>query len=160
MVFVFKKKIVDRLSDSAYILGEPNSTQIVTLNQPALVRCLAGGPNIHVSWWKGDTMIPYTGHRLEVHKDYSLSIRNIEISDLGTYLCQAYTGIGKPHSISVTLKAIGTVQRPEDNRYSKYLIPPVDGPRPDYPIRPQPVQPPRVRPERPRPSHKGRYLFM
>jgi hypothetical protein len=142
----------------AYIIGNKNSTQIVTLNQPATLRCLAGGvPNVYISWWKGKNLIPYTdtiSQRFEITKDYSLVFKRVELSDLGTYLCEAYSGLGKPVSIQVTLKAIGPVhiKNPEDEIYRQYLVPVPEAPRPSYPYRPTMATPPRLPPREDRPK--------
>lgn len=62
--------------------------------------------------------------RFEVNRDYSLVFNAIELSDLGPYICQAYSGLGKPVSMYVTLKAIGPVyaNTPEDEPYLKYIL--------------------------------------
>lgn len=127
-------------------MGEQNGTQIVTLNQPATIRCLAVGPQVHVTWWRGNAIMPYSGDRSEVRKDYSLHFKNIELSDLGPYLCHAYTGKGKPYTVTVTLKAVGPVhiKNKDDERYLKYLLPPAETPRqPGRRPAGRPSQPPR-----------------
>lgn len=105
-------------------MGEKNSTQIVSLTQPAALRCLAGGtPKPFVSWWHGDKMIPLNTERYQVTRDFSLELSKVELSDLGPYVCQAYAG-GKPVSISITLKTYGPVSitEPEEEQYRQYVI--------------------------------------
>lgn len=144
--------IVDPVPGKAYILGDANSTEIVTLNEPAIIRCLAGGyPKPYVSWWRGTDLLPLKSTRFEVNRDYSLVFNNIELSDLGPYICQAYSGQGKPVSLYVTLKAIGPVHitNRDDEQYLKYLIAAPDAPittPPRYPYRPIATPPPRVIP--------------
>ncbi|XP_055695924.1 papilin isoform X3 [Lutzomyia longipalpis] len=138
----------------AYILGEPNSTQIVTLNQPATLRCLAGGyPKPYVSWWRDTELLPLNSSRFEQKRDNSLAFTKVDLTDLGKYTCQAYTGRGKPVSVFTTLLAVGPVHvsNEEDEKYLQYVIdPPVQTTtirtRPEYPYRPAPPPPPRVIP--------------
>ncbi|XP_059610562.1 papilin isoform X1 [Phlebotomus argentipes] len=144
---------VDILEADAYILGEPNATQIVTLNQPATLRCLAGGyPKPYVSWWRDTELLPLNSTRFELRRDYALFFTKVELQDLGKYTCQAYTGRGRPVSVSITLQAIGPVHvsNREDEKYLKFIVdPPMQTTtmrvRPEYPYRPTPA-PPRVIP--------------
>lgn len=113
------------MPSKTYILGDANTTKIVEFNQPATVRCMAGGyPKPIVSWWRGTDMLPLKSTRFEVNRDYSLVFNSIELSDLGLYICQAYSGQGKPVSVHITLKAIGPVHAntTEDEQYLKYVI--------------------------------------
>lgn len=125
MVLRKHKQFTDPQPSKAYILGEANSTQIVTLKEPAVVRCLAGGyPKPFVSWWKGTDLLPYKSTRFEVTQDFSLVLHQVELTDLGPYICQAYSGSGKPVSKYVTLKAVGPVHTTteEERPYLRYLI--------------------------------------
>lgn len=131
-LFVCRCFLVDPVDAKAYILGDANTTQIVNLEQPATVRCLAGGhPKPFVSWWKGTDLLPLKTTRFEQTKDFSLVFYKIELSDLGPYICQAWSGAGKPVSKYVTLKAIGPVHPSTDNdrQYLKYIV--------DAPLQPQ-----------------------
>lgn len=141
------------MEGDAYILGDENSTQIVTLGQPTKIRCLAGGyPKPHVRWWRNTEMLPLKTSRFEQSRDYSLEFGRVELSDLGPYVCQAYSGVGRPKSITVTLKAVGPVhvRDAEDEQYLQYLVDPVEVPvsagtrpvRPLPPTRPPPPPPP------------------
>lgn len=128
-------------------MGDKNSTQIVNLSQPATLRCLAGGnPKPFVSWWHGDEMIPLNTARYQMTRDFSLELSNVELSDLGPYVCQAYSGSGKPVSVSITLKTYGPVSitDPEDEKYRQYVIEHSE----EVPTRPTIVTPP----FRPRPT--------
>lgn len=128
----------------AYILGEPNTTQIVKLNEPATVRCLAGGyPKPHVSWWRGNTLLPLLSEKYEVNRDYSLMIRGILLSDLGPYICEAYSGQEKPVAKVITIQAIGPVDpiHEEDRSYLPFVIGPVEAPTTPRPYRPYPPYP-------------------
>lgn len=126
-------------------MGEKNSTQIVTLEKPTVIRCLAGGyPKPYVSWWRDTEMLPLKTARFEVNRDYSLVFNSVGLADLGPYVCQAYSGYGKPKSISVTLKAVGPVHTndPLEQNYLQYIIDPSQVPiaaPPSYkPLRPLP----------------------
>lgn len=151
----FKKLFLDPQPGKAYIVGEANSTKIVNLKQSASIRCLAGGyPKPYVSWWKGSDLLPLKSDRYEVNRDYSLVFNQVELSDLGPYICHAYSGKGKPVSIYVTLKAYGPIQvaTKEEEPYLQYIVSPTDvavPTPPSYPYRPPIVRPlPRV-PEQP-----------
>lgn len=94
-------------------------------------------------------MVPLHTSQFEVRKDYSLLIHSIQLSNLGIYTCQAYNGIGKAASWSVTVQALGPVYstRPEDQKYMRYVINAPEAPttsterayRPAYPYRPSPT---------------------
>lgn len=141
---------IDPTPGRAYILGDANSTQIVRLNEPATIRCLAGGyPKPYVSWWRDTDLLPLQTDYFEVHRDYSLVFNRILLSHLGPYICQAYSGQEKPVSKIVTLKAVAPLEpiSDEDRPYLKYTIPnePVSTPRPYQPRprpRPRPTPPP------------------
>lgn len=125
-------------------MGDKNSSQIVSLTKSAALRCLAGGnPKPFVSWWHGDEMIPLNTARYQVTRDFSLELSKVELSDLGPYVCQAYSGSGKPVSVSITLKTYGPVSitDPEDEKYRQYVI----EPREEVPTR-RPIAPPTFRP--------------
>lgn len=72
---------------------------------------------------------------------------SVELSDLGPYICQAYSGQGRPVSMYVTLMAIdnGAVraEHPEDEPYLQYVVPapPLPPTHNNYPPTPPP-QPP------------------
>lgn len=155
---------LDPVPVNAYIVGPLNETKVVTLNQPATLRCLAGGyPKPSVTWWQGSTMIPLRSDVYEYNRDLSLTITHVQLVHLGPYVCQAYTGQGKGVSYTVTVKAIGPVHTDleEEKPYLQYLIdapispttqrPPIGGP-----YRPVPL-PPRVIPKPPQRT-MGKFL--
>lgn len=116
---------VDPVPSKAYIVGDTNSTKIVELNKPAIIRCLAGGyPKPIVSWWRGTEILPLRSTRFEVNRDYSLVFNQIQLTDLGPYICQAYSGEGKPVSVTIVLKAVGPAEAHDENedQYLKYII--------------------------------------
>ena len=141
------------MDGSAYILGDRNSTVVAAIAQPVTLRCLAGGyPKPFVTWWRGDKILPLKDDRIEISRDYSLTLNRVEILDLGPYVCQAYNSIGRPVSIQVTLKARGPVyaRTDEETRYLQYVDneprtapttyrPPPPVTRPTDPIRPRPT---------------------
>lgn len=140
-------------------MGEPNATQIVELERPAILRCLAGGyPAPHVGWWRDKEYLALETSNYRINADHSLEFFNIQLIDLGTYTCQAFS-VGRPASIQITLNAIGPVtpNSPEEEPYLRYVIEPSQLPttlphRPIYrPIPPTPsrvLQPPPVDPPR------------
>lgn len=94
-------------------------------------------------------MLPFTSNQYEQRRDFSLLIRSVTLRNLGPYVCQAYNGLGKAASGTVTVQAIGPVysSNPDDEVYYQYLVTapqrPVEPPRPWLPYRPQlPTQPP------------------
>jgi len=48
-------------------------------------------------------MLPFSSERYEQVRDYSLLIRMLERADLGPYTCQAYNGLGRAASWTITL---------------------------------------------------------
>ncbi|XP_031639784.1 papilin-like [Contarinia nasturtii] len=134
--------IADPVQSNAYILGETNSSTIVELNRPATIRCLPGGyPKPHITWWKGRNMMPLKTSRFEVRSDHSIDFISIALSDLGPYICQAYSGEGRPVSKYVTLLAPGPVHAdsPEDEQYLQYVVNATSlQPTPNYPPRQTP----------------------
>lgn len=90
-------------------------------------------------------MLPLSSESFEQDTEYSLLIRSVTISNLGVYTCQAYNGVERPASWSVTLQAIGPVHnvKPEHQEFTKYLVQPPKAPeKPQYPYRPQRTQEP------------------
>lgn len=109
---------------------------------------MAGGhPKPYVSWWRDTDLLPLSSERFEVNRDYSLVFRQILLSDLGPYICQAYSGQEKPVSKIVTLKVVGPVDpiHEDDRPYLKYVLGPLEAPTTPRPYRP-------YRPYRPRPT--------
>lgn len=145
-LLISRSMYVDPVPAKAYISGEANSTKLVELNQPAVVRCLAGGyPKPIVSWWRGTEILPLRSTRFEVNRDYSLVFNKIGLIDLGPYICQAYSGEGKPVSVSIVLKAIGPAHANDENeeQYLKYIIDAPTLPVTQAPIYSHPITTPR-----------------
>lgn len=135
----------------AYVYGDKNVTQIVTLNRPAVVRCPAGGhPEPMVHWWRNRSRLPLLSSRFELARDYSLTFRSVQLTDLGPYTCEAWNRLSvRPSSIKVTLVAVGPVRAAnnDESEYLKYIIEPPKAPVsqvPTYPYRP--TRPPAVPP--------------
>lgn len=135
---------------------------VVTLGAPAILQCYAiGWPRPGVTWWRGDRMLPFTSNQYEQRRDFSLLIRSVTLRNLGPYVCQAYNGLGKAASGTVTVQAIGPVysNNPEDEVYYQYLVSapqrPIEPsrplPRPYRPPTPPPTLPPAPQP-RPEPQ--------
>lgn len=112
------------------------------MGRPCTLRCPAGGyPRIHVTWWHGRDRIPLITSRYEQTEDHSLYITSVAIIDLGRYICEAYSGTGKPYSISITLQTYGPVHysNDEERKFAEYVIDRPRAPvteRPSYPYRP------------------------
>lgn len=91
-------------------------------------------------------MIPLRSDNYEYHRDLSLTIRKVELTQLGPYVCQAYTGQGKGVSYTVTVKAVGPVHTDLINEkpFLKYVL--------DVPLTPQTQRPVVGVPYRPTPT--------
>ena len=114
----------------------------MSLNAPATLNCLAvGNPLPAVTWWKDDSLIPLKTSQFEVRKDYSLLIHSVKLTNLGIYTCQAYNGVGKAASWSVTVKARGPYHstNPKDQKFLKYIVNPPELPTTVAPTVAQPV---------------------
>nr|XP_046466549.1 papilin isoform X8 [Neodiprion pinetum] len=116
-----------RANRSSTIFGKPNYRVTVSLNSPAYLKCFVmGWPRPIVNWWHEGEMISLADDVYELQRDYALKIHTVSLANLGIYTCQAYNGVGKAASWSVTLQAPGPVinVKPEYERYIKYLIDP------------------------------------
>lgn len=89
-----------------------------------------GFPFPAITWWKEDSIIPLKTSQFEVRKDYSLLINSVKLSNLGIYTCQAYNGVGKAASWSVTVRARGPYHSTnlKDQKYLKYIVNPPELP--------------------------------
>lgn len=69
-------------------------------------------------------MLPFSSERYEQLRDFSLLIRLVTLRDLGPYTCQAYNGLGRADSWTITLQAVGPVAgvSEEDREYLNYLV--------------------------------------
>lgn len=140
---------LDPVNLPAYVYGEKNATQIVTLNTPAVVRCPAGGyPAPMVYWWRNRERLPLVHRRYEFMRDYSIRFHSIQLTDLGPYTCHVWNRVStRPASIKIILKAIGPVRAVtnEEASYLQYIVDPAQAPiteRPSYPYRP--TRPPSI----------------
>lgn len=115
---------------------------VVSLGSSAELHCYAiGYPFPQVTWWKDRSMVPLNTNELVIRKDYSLLIHSVKLSNLGIYTCQAYNGVGKAVSWTVTLKTLGPVYttNPEDEKYMPFVVNAPEAPvteKPTYPYRP------------------------
>lgn len=149
---------LDPVNLPAYVYGDKNATQIVTLNTPVVVRCPAGGyPAPMVYWWRNRERLPLVHRRYEFMRDYSIRFHSIQLTDLGPYTCHVWNRVStRPASIKIILKAIGPVRAVtnEEASYLQYIVDPAQAPRterPPYPYRP--TRPPAV----PAPIYEGAY---
>ncbi|KAK4885313.1 hypothetical protein RN001_001584 [Aquatica leii] len=119
-------EVTDSVPHATSIVGDSENSHVVaSLGAPTTLHCYATGfPFPQVTWFKDDRLVPLHSHQFEIHKDYSLLIHSVQLSNLGIYTCQAYNGIGKAASWSVTVQALGPVYstRPEDVKYMQYVI--------------------------------------
>lgn len=86
---------------------------------------MAGGfPKPTISWWRGSEILPFQSSEYEIRRDYSLLIKNVKLTDLGPYTCQAYAGRGKPVSLTATLRAIGPVypKNAHEQEFLRYIV--------------------------------------
>lgn len=100
---------------------------VVTLDASSILHCYAYGyPRPGVLWWKEDRLLPTNSDQYEQRKDHSLIIRRVTLKSLGPYTCQAYNGLGRAASWTITLHGAGFAipSSPEDNKFLTYLVPP------------------------------------
>lgn len=156
---MYKKKKLDSPEYPTEVLqDEKDKELVVSLGSPAELHCYAlGYPYPAVTWWKEDAMVPLKTTELEQRQDYSLLIHSVKLSNLGLYTCQAYNGVGKAVSWTVTLRTVGPVHpsSPEDEKYMPFVVDPyeryttstnkprkessnVPVHRPSWPVRPNP----------------------
>lgn len=114
----------DPTSRPANVIGEESTAVVVALDSPTVLQCYAvGWPRPIVTWWRADRMLPMTSDQFEQRRDHSLVVRLVTVSVLGPYTCQAYNGLGRAASWSVTLQAHGTPVAGRDQPDSPYLVP-------------------------------------
>lgn len=91
-------------------------------------------------------MLPLKSTRFEVNRDNSIEFNSVALSDLGPYICQAYSGQGRPVSMYVTVLGNGPAraESPEDEQYLQYVVN-AQQPTPSYYI-PTPLPPVELEP--------------
>ncbi len=125
--FCFKLSHADGVNRPADILTDAVPATVVTLGASTTLQCYAYGyPNPTITWWKEDQLVTTQSGQYEQRKDHSLVIFHVTMLALGPYTCQAYNGLGRAASWTITLHAVGPVLSltPEDMAYIKYLVPP------------------------------------
>lgn len=121
---VYGHRRADPTSRPANVIGEESTAVAVALDSPAVLQCYAiGWPQPIVTWWRADRMLPMTSDLFEQRKDHSLIVRLVTVNVLGPYTCQAYNGLGRAASWTVTLQAYGTPVAGRDRPDSPYLVP-------------------------------------
>lgn len=99
---------------------------MVQLGRQATLRCPAGGyPRVYVTWWHAKLRVPVVNNpRYEQTEDHSLLIKNVSITDLGSYICETYSEPGHPSAISITLQTYKPVHFSslEEWELEKYVI--------------------------------------
>lgn len=107
--------MVDPVTGPAEISGEADTVEIGQLGRPLNIRCLAyGNPPPTVYWYRGITgpMVPYSSPLYEA-RDNVLQIKVLNPETLGQYTCQAYNGIGRAATWSLTVEAYNPNTPPE-----------------------------------------------
>ncbi|KAI5748262.1 hypothetical protein M8J77_023592 [Diaphorina citri] len=90
----------------AAVIGEDPTSVIVRLGYPTIVPCYAiGYPQPIITWWRQNEMIQVRSENYELNKNM-LTIKRVEPERLGAYTCQAYNGLGRAVSWTVTLQAL------------------------------------------------------
>ncbi|GJQ76338.1 hypothetical protein Trydic_g2060 [Trypoxylus dichotomus] len=121
-----KLEVIDPVNRTTGVIDDPElSNIVVSLGSPAMLNCYAYGyPPPIVMWWKDNEFVPFKSHEYTISKDHTLLINAVRLHNLGVYTCQAYNGIGKATSWSVTVQTIGPVYSTnvEDRKYMKYVI--------------------------------------
>jgi len=108
------------------VIGEESTAVVFALDGPATLQCYAiGWPRPIVTWWRADRMLPMMSDLYEQREDHSLVVRLVTVNVLGPYTCQAYNGLGRAASWTVTLQAHGTPVVGRDRPDSPYLVTPV-----------------------------------
>lgn len=114
----------DPVSRPASVIDEESTAVVAALDGPAVLQCYAvGWPRPTVTWWRAERMLPMSSNQYEQRKDHSLVVRLVTVDVLGPYTCQAYNGLGRAASWSVTLQAHGTPVAGRDQPDSPYLVP-------------------------------------
>lgn len=130
-IFLGSDLHVDGIKRPAEIIYDTVSSVVVTLGAPTILQCYAYGyPNPTVTWWKEDKVLPTQSEQYEQRRDHSLAVYYVNMKALGPYTCQAYNGLGRAASWTLTLHAVGPVTplSLEDFAYAVYLIPPPKAP--------------------------------
>ncbi|XP_050439361.1 papilin isoform X2 [Adelges cooleyi] len=130
--------VKDPVPHPANVIGEDSTGAVVALDGPAVLQCYAvGWPRPIVTWWRADRMLPLSSDQYEQRRDHSLIVKLVTVHVLGPYTCQAYNGLGRAASWSITLQAYGTPTA--DQLDNPYLVPPPRDPVTGHIIRYKPV---------------------
>lgn len=121
----------DGVDRQAQILDDAQPATVVSLGSSTYLQCFAYGyPNPTVTWWKEDKILPPQSDQYELRRDHSLAIFRVSVRSLGPYTCQAYNGLGKAASWTITLHAVGpaVALASDEMAYAIYLLPPPRAP--------------------------------
>ena len=88
-------------SFSPEIIEEPNPMQVKLFNSAEFTCSATGQPTPTYRWFKDGT-------ELKGRFDSRLSFDQVQLSDRGFYVCQAYNSIGEKRSKEALLNVIGT----------------------------------------------------
>ncbi|XP_020665827.3 papilin isoform X1 [Pogona vitticeps] len=76
----------------------------------ARLHCVVTGTNVNIRWSRNGVPVRADGHHVQMSQDGTLILNNVQISDEGSYTCNAYTG-NNSVSASTDFKVIR--KRPE-----------------------------------------------
>ncbi|XP_069951755.1 papilin isoform X1 [Cherax quadricarinatus] len=148
-------KIIDPKPRESAVVPWNHESPVVSLGNPTSLYCRAvGWPRPSVTWWRNSDMLPLSSLQYEQFRDGSLTIRVVNLQNLGPYTCHVYNGQGQAKSQTIVLRALGPVYNIV-NKYRDFLQYIVDPPKaPASTKPPQPTIPttpfPAIRPgERP-----------
>ncbi|XP_026315037.1 papilin isoform X10 [Hyposmocoma kahamanoa] len=108
-------QVNDPVNGPAGISGEADKVETGEFGRSLNIRCLAyGNPTPTVYWYRGLTgpMVPYSSPLYEA-RDNVLQIKVLNSETIGQYTCQAYNGIGRAATWSLTVEAYNPYQTPE-----------------------------------------------
>ncbi|XP_065332270.1 papilin isoform X3 [Cloeon dipterum] len=135
-------EVTDGRTNQAVIVNKEPVVR-VNINTPAVLYCYAmGWPRPTITWWRSSSILPMASKKYEQRRDFALVIASVTYEDLGAYTCQAYNGLGRANSWTITLqgyKPPGSVFSGSETYYQ-------------FLVEPEVVRPPPVRPRIPLPS--------
>nr|XP_045610870.1 papilin-like [Procambarus clarkii] len=124
-------KITDPKPRESAVVPWNREAPVVSLGNPTVLYCRAiGWPKPFVTWWRSADMLPLSSQQYEQFRDGSLTIRVVNLRNLGPYTCQVYNGYGRATSQTIVLRALGPVHnKPSADRdFLQYIVDPPKAP--------------------------------